>query len=161
MFKFLKKKDGKDTFNAFAKGTVKKLDAVPDPVFAQKMMGDGYAIELKEGKIYAPVDGDVTLVFPTGHAFGITSDRGVEILIHIGIDTVELEGEGFNSKVKQGDRVKQGDLLTEIDLDFIKSKGKATITPMIFTSGNEINLLMENEEVDKNTENLFEFKERD
>ncbi|CAM3656075.1 PTS glucose transporter subunit IIA [Erysipelothrix urinaevulpis] len=159
MFKFLKKKDGKDTFSGFAKGTMKSLDSVPDAVFAQKMMGDGFAIELEEGKIYSPVDGEITLVFPTGHAYGITTDRGVEVLIHIGIDTVELEGQGFNGKVKQGSRVKQGDLLTEVDLDFIRGQGKPTITPMIFTSGHAVELLKVDERVDKNTNDLFSFKE--
>ena len=158
MFKFLKKKDGGDTFHSFGTGTVLALDKVPDQVFAQKMMGDGYALDITDGKIYAPVDGEVTLVFPTGHAYGITTNSGVEVLIHIGIDTVELDGEGFTGKVKQGDSVKAGDLLTEVDLDFIKSKGKPTITPLIFTSGNEIVLLKEGEAVTKDTTEIFEFK---
>ena len=101
MFDFLKKKTAKkDEFYAFGEGKLVALDKVPDPVFAEKMMGDGFAIELTDGKIHAPVDGEVTLVFPTGHAYGITTENAHEVLIHIGIDTVELDGEGFNVKVK-------------------------------------------------------------
>lgn len=158
MFKFLKKKEGGDTFYAFGTGKVLPLEQVPDQVFAQRMMGDGYALDITEGSIYAPVDGEVTLVFPTGHAYGITTDSGVEVLIHIGIDTVDLEGKGFSGKVKQGDSVKAGDLLTEVDLDFIKSQDKPTITPLIFTSGNEIEILKENELVTKDSTEIFKFK---
>ncbi len=157
MFKFLKKKGAKkDQFHAFASGKLVSLDKVPDPVFAEKMMGDGFAIELSEGKIYAPVDGEITLVFPTGHAYGITTDNAHEILIHIGIDTVELDGEGFDVKVAQGDKVKQGDLLAEVDLELIKEKGKPSITPMIFTSGQKIKILKENQDVTPETSELFE-----
>ena len=159
MFKFLKKKDGADTFYSFGSGKILALDKVPDQVFAEKMMGDGFALDITDGNIYAPVDGEVTLVFPTGHAFGLTTASGVEVLIHIGIDTVELDGEGFTGKVKQGDSVKAGDLLTVVDLDFIKSKGKPTITPLIFTSGNKIELLRENEDVTKDSTDIFKFTE--
>ena len=159
MFKFLKKKDGGDVFHAFASGKVLSLDKVPDQVFAQKMMGDGYAMDITDGNIYAPVNGEVTLVFPTGHAYGITTEAGVEVLLHIGIDTVELDGEGFDGKVKQGDTVKAGDLLTVVDLDFIRSKDKATITPLIFTSGDKIELLKENEDVTKDSTDIFKFVE--
>ena len=82
------------------------MEQVPDPAFSQKMMGDGFAIEPTEGVVQSPVDGIVEVVFPTGHAVGLRSDDGSEILIHLGIDTVELNGKGFEVSVKQGDRVK-------------------------------------------------------
>lgn len=154
MFNFLKKKN-KVEFHSIGNGVVRSLDKVPDPVFAEKMMGDGFAMELEDGNIYSPVDGEVTLVFPTGHAYGITTESGVELLIHIGIDTVELEGEGFDGKVEQGDKVKQGDLLSIVDFAAIKEQGKPTITPVIFTSGNKIELLKEDEKVDKDTTDIF------
>ena len=157
MFKFLKKKGVDNDFYAFAKGTVVTLDKVPDQVFAQKLMGDGFAIELIEGKIYAPVSGELKVVFPTGHAYGSETKAGLSILIHIGIDTVELDGKGFLIKVKQGDTVKRGNLLAEVDLDYLKDKNKPTITPLIFTSGEKIKLLSENKTVTKDDKNLFEF----
>lgn len=118
-------------------------------------MGDGFAIELTDGNVYAPVSGDVTLVFPTGHAFGITDANGVEMLIHLGIDTVELNGKGFKSVVKQGDKVSQGDLLTTIDLDYIKEQGKSVVSPFILTSGQSITLLKEGEQVTPESEEIF------
>lgn len=157
MFNFLKKGSKEDTFQNFGKGKVVALSEVPDKVFAEKMMGDGYALELSDGKIYAPVDGTVAVAFPTGHAYGITTKNDIEILIHIGIDTVELDGKGFNAKVKQNDKVKAGDLLTEVDLEYIKNAGKPTVTPMIFTSENKIEVLKEHQEVDRDTTDIFKF----
>jgi PTS system trehalose-specific IIC component len=122
-------------------GKVIPITEVPDQVFSSKMMGDGFAIDPTEGKVYAPFTGEITVAFPTGHAYGMKTASGKEVLIHIGMDTVELNGEGFKPAVKQGDHVKQGDLLTEVDLDFIKKKGKPIITPIIFTDGTEIELL--------------------
>lgn len=154
MFKKFKKKN--QSIHAFGSGTVKSLSSVPDEVFAKKMMGDGYALELSEGSIYAPVSGELTAVFPTGHAFGIKTKAGIEVLIHIGIDTVELGGEGFDVKVKQGQKVNQGDLLVEVDLDYLRSQNKPTITPMILTSGESIKLLLEDQVVSKDNTNIFE-----
>ena len=99
MFFKRKKKITDESYGAFGTGTVLSLEQVPDPVFAQKMMGDGYAIELTDGTIVAPSEGEVTVVFPTGHAYGIVREDGVEILVHLGIDTVQLEGKGFVSHV--------------------------------------------------------------
>ena len=155
MFKF--KKKNKEVFQNIAAGKVVAIENVPDGVFSQKMMGDGYAIELTDGTIYAPVSGDITMVFPTGHAYGITTKDGLEILVHIGIDTVELDGEGFHGVAKQGDSVTQGDVLTKVDLDFIKEKGKSVITPVIFTSGETLTLNKDNETVDHTTEGIFTF----
>ena len=125
---------------AVATGTIIPITEVKDQVFASKAMGDGFAIDPSEGKIYAPYTGEVTVAFPTGHAYGIRTAGGKEVLIHIGMDTVELNGEGFKPAVKQGDHVKQGDLLTEIDLDLIRKAGKPVVTPVIFTDGTEIEL---------------------
>lgn len=155
MFKFLKK--NKEAFRNIGNGTVVELKDVPDGVFSEKMMGDGYALDLSEGTVYAPVSGEVTMVFPTGHAYGMTTEDGVEILIHIGLDTVELNGEGFKGQVPAGTKVKQGDVLTHVDLDFIRSKGKSLITPVIFTSGQTISLHKKGEVVDQNTEGIFTF----
>ena len=107
---------------------------VPDKVFAEKMMGDGFAIDPTGGTVIAPVSGEVTSLFATKHAVGITSDNGLEILIHVGMDTVSLGGEGITAFIKQGDRVKVGDKLLEVDFDLIKDKVPSLITPIVFTN---------------------------
>ena len=130
-----------ETFAAPVKGVVMPVTEVADQVFSSKAMGDGIAIDPSEGKIYAPFSGEITVAFPTGHAYGIKAANGKEVLIHIGMDTVELEGKGFTPHVKQGDIVKQGDLLTEVDLDYIRSQGKPVVTPVIFTDGTAVEVL--------------------
>jgi len=117
-------------------GKVKDLSEVEDEVFSRGMLGNGIAIEPTNGQVNSPVDGIVTTVFPTKHAIGVTSDDGVEILIHIGMDTVELNGEGFESFVKQNERVKKGDLLIRVNLDKIKAAGLSMITPIVVTNSN-------------------------
>lgn len=111
------------------------LDKVPDPVFADKVLGDGCAIIPDNGKIYSPVDGKISSVAETFHAYGITSDDGIEIMIHFGLETVALKGEGFTPHVKAGDRVKKGDLIAEADIDFLKSKNINLITPVLICDG--------------------------
>lgn len=115
-------------------GRAMELSTVPDPVFSSKIMGDGIAIEPMEGILCSPVNGIVAHVFPTKHAVGIVSDEGIEILLHIGIDTVNLMGEGFESFVGENDRVKTGDKLISFDMDSVKSSGKSVITPMLITN---------------------------
>lgn len=115
-------------------GELLPLAQAKDPVFAQGTMGQGVVIEPSEGKLVAPFDGQVSLLFPTKHAIGLVSDTGVEVLIHVGLDTVELDGKGFMTHVAQGDRVKQGQLLLEVDLNVIKEAGYATQTPVIVTN---------------------------
>ncbi|WP_078410018.1 beta-glucoside-specific PTS transporter subunit IIABC [Priestia abyssalis] len=115
-------------------GEVKPLKQVADPVFSSEAMGKGIAIEPAIGQVVSPVDGVVSTVFPTGHAIGITSEEGAEILIHIGIDTVQLEGKYFSAQVKQGDAVKQGDLLVNFDIEKIKEAGYQVTTPVIITN---------------------------
>ncbi len=111
------------------------LDKVPDPVFADKVLGDGCAIIPDNGKIYSPVDGKISSVAETFHAYGITSDDGIEIMIHFGLETVALKGEGFIPHVKAGDRVKKGDLIAATDIDFLKSKNINLITPVLICDG--------------------------
>ena len=113
------------------KGNVIPLSSVSDPVFAEEVMGPGVGIEPEEGKLYAPVDGEIVSVFPTGHAIGMTTGDGMEVLLHIGIDTVQLEGDGFHALVKQGDHVKAGELLVEFDCAKIKEKGYQTTTMVL------------------------------
>lgn len=128
-----------DVFVSPGTGKVIALEDVPDDTFASKMLGDGFALDIVDGKIVAPVSGKLEAVFPTGHAFGIKSSRG-SILIHVGIDTVSLDGEGFEVFVKQGDMVKQGDVLANVDLDKIHKLGKSTLTMVIFTEGQMLNI---------------------
>ncbi|WP_163539359.1 glucose-specific PTS transporter subunit IIBC [Gracilibacillus sp. YIM 98692] len=119
------------------------LEEVPDQVFSQKMMGDGFAIKPSEGKIVSPVNGKIINIFPTKHAIGILADNGTEILIHIGIDTVNLKGEGFTAKVEEGDEVKKGQLMMEVDLSYIEEHASSIVTPVIFTNleeGQSVNL---------------------
>ena len=122
-------------------GKLLNISEVPDPVFSQKMMGDGIAVDPINGVLVAPADGQIMNVFPTKHALSMTDNSGKEILIHVGLDTVALKGEGFTAFVKDGDKVKQGQKLMEIDFDAIKSKVPSIITPMVFTN------LGENEKV--------------
>ena len=116
------------------KGKVVPLNEVPDETFSQEMLGKGVAIIPEQNQFYAPVSGEVSVVFPTGHAIGLTSEDGTELLIHIGLDTVQLNGECFHVKVQQGQKIKQGDLLVEVDLDVIKEKGYSVITPILVTN---------------------------
>lgn len=116
------------------RGEVKALSEVNDGVFSAGIMGKGFAIEPEEGEVVSPVNGSVTTVFKTKHAIGITSDQGAEILIHIGLDTVKLEGQWFTSHVKEGDKVAPGDPLVSFDLEQIKAAGYDVITPVIVTN---------------------------
>jgi sugar PTS system EIIA component len=119
------------------KGEVLSLEQVPDPVFSQKMMGEGVAILPKEGGVYAPFDGTVILVAETKHAIGIRANDGTEVLIHVGLETVSLKGRGFNTFVKNGDLVSSGQLLMEVDWKMISEHAKSTITPLIITNSEE------------------------
>ena len=112
-------------------GRAIKLDEVPDPVFSGKILGDGAAVIPSEGKILSPVDGEVASVAETLHAYGIRTEDGLEILIHVGIDTVQMNGDGFTGHVKAGDQVKKGQLLLEVDLEKVKAAGYDTVTPML------------------------------
>lgn len=121
-----------------ADGQVVALEQVKDPVFAQKMMGDGFAVEPANGNIVSPVSGTVSSIFPTKHALGIVTEPGLEVLVHIGLDTVSLEGKPFTVHVVEGQKVAAGDLLVTADLDAIRAAGRETSTVVVFTNGDAI-----------------------
>ena len=123
-----------EAIETVADGEVVKLEDVKDPVFSQKMMGDGFAVEPANGKIYSPVAGKVTSVFPTKHALGLLTEAGLEVLVHIGLDTVSLEGKPFEVHVAEGQTVAAGDLLVTADLAAIKEAGRETATVVVFTN---------------------------
>ena len=118
-----------------ADGQVVALEQVKDPVFAQKMMGDGFAVEPANGNIVSPVSGTVSSIFPTKHALGLVTEAGLEVLVHIGLDTVSLEGKPFTVHVAEGQKVAAGDLLVTADLDAIRAAGRETSTVVVFTNG--------------------------
>ncbi|MBE6044855.1 MAG: PTS glucose transporter subunit IIA [Clostridium thermopalmarium] len=119
-------------------GEVVKLEEVPDETFAGKLLGDGFAVKPSGNKVYAPVSGEVSVLFPTKHAAVILTEEGLEVLIHIGIDTVKLNGEGFTAHVAQGDKVKKGDLLVTFNKEVIEQKAASSISPVIITNMNEV-----------------------
>ena len=127
-----------DEVHSVADGEVINIEDVKDPVFSQKMMGDGFAVEPENGHIVSPVAGKVTSVFPTKHALGLVTDNGLEVLVHIGLDTVSLEGKPFEVKVTEGQTVAAGDLLVEADLDAIRAAGRETSTIVVFTNADAI-----------------------
>ena len=133
-------KNGILEFVSPVEGKVMELSEVEDKVFSQGIMGNGFAVELTSGTVRAPFSGEVTVVFPTGHAIGMKRADGLEVLIHIGMDTVQLNGKGFSLHVKQGDYVNAGDVLVEVDLDYIKSEGKSLVSPVVFPNGQAVSL---------------------
>lgn len=135
------KKDNELKLVAPATGKVVPVSEIPDPVFAQKMAGDGVGIDITGDTIVAPADGEVTLIFKTKHAFAMTLSNGIEILVHVGIETVALNGEGFEQLVEQGTTVKAGTPILKIDRDFIKSKGCPLITPVLITNVDNVQSL--------------------
>ncbi|MFC7064215.1 glucose-specific PTS transporter subunit IIBC [Halobacillus seohaensis] len=139
------------------KGKILSITDVPDQVFSGKMMGDGFAIEPIDGKIVSPINGKVLNVFPTKHAIGLQADNGMEILIHIGIDTVKLKGEGFTSMIEEGTVVEQGQTLMEVDLNYVSEHATSIITPIVFTNLEEDQKVEVTAagEVDHNTENII------
>ena len=112
-------------------GEAVEISEVPDPTFSSGMLGNGIAIKPTDGKVYAPVNGTVDTMFETGHAVSLVSDNGIEILIHVGLETVGLEGKPFTVHAANGDKVKKGQLLIEVDLEAVKAAGLPTITPML------------------------------
>lgn len=116
-------------------GTVLPLERVPDPVFSEKVLGDGCAVMPSDGRIYSPVDGTISSIAETRHAYGFSGDNGLEVLVHFGLETVALKGEGFTSHVQVGDRVKAGDLVAEVDIAYLKSKGIDLTTPVLICDG--------------------------
>lgn len=130
MFDFFNKEE---KIMAPVTGKTVDIAKVPDEVFSSKMVGDGVAIEPTGDTFVAPADGELKMLFVTNHAYALELKKGVEILVHIGLDTVALKGEGFTALKKQGDMVKKGEPIVKIDLEFMKSKGINLISPIIFT----------------------------
>jgi len=124
-----------ETILAPLTGSVVQLTDVPDPVFSEKMLGDGIAIMPTDGTVVAPFDAEIVQVFPTKHAIGLRGKSGLEVLIHIGLETVALNGEGFESFVQQGDHVKAGDKLVTFDMTFVGEKANSIVTPITLTNG--------------------------
>ncbi len=121
-------------------GSLVALESINDDVFSKKLVGDGVAIIPSSRIVTAPINGVITRIFPTKHAFMITSPNGIEVMVHVGLDTVELNGEGFTCLVKEGESVNQASVILEVDFEFIKSKGKDIITPIIITSNKDIEI---------------------
>ena len=149
------KQEEKD-FISPMQGRLMPLTEVEDQVFSQGLMGDGFAVELKDGQVLAPFSGEVVMTFPTKHAYGLRREDGLEVLIHIGMDTVQLNGEGFESYVQQGDHVVQGQVLAKVDIDYVLSQGKSVVSPVVFTSGQHIEC--QGQDVQYKQENIFEWK---
>lgn len=158
MFGFFKKKKKDETTTENRSNDLKlvapitgksiPLSEVPDPVFAQKMAGDGLAIDPTGDVAVAPADGELTLVFNTKHAFALTTDNGAELLVHIGLETVSLNGEGFEQLVEQGTKVKAGTPIIKFDREFIKSKGLPIVTPVLITNPDAFTSIKAIENVD-------------
>ncbi|WP_375179669.1 PTS glucose transporter subunit IIA [Enterococcus rotai] len=141
MFGFLKKKEPvqlNETLYAVATGELIPISDVNDPVFSQKMMGDGFAVLPESGAIYSPIVGEVLSVFQTKHAVGMKMANGLEILLHMGIDTVELNGTPFDIKVSEGTKVSQGTQIAAVDLEAIKTAGKATDMVVVITNMDKV-----------------------
>ncbi|WP_373893757.1 PTS glucose transporter subunit IIA [Virgibacillus sp. CBA3643] len=148
-----KKKTQESVILSPLNGEVIDLESVPDPVFSQKMMGEGIGFIPTNGEIYAPISGTVTQVFPTKHAVGLMTDDGVELLIHLGLETVELEGEGFDIKVESGSKIKVNDQIGSFNLALIEEKGKEIISVLVFPNLQEKELnLFKTGEVKAGTE---------
>lgn len=118
-------------------GKIISIEEVTDPVFSEKMMGEGVAVIPTEGNIYAPVDGTIIQIAPTKHAIGILAEDGTEILIHVGLETVSLKGEGFKVAVSMGDNVSVGQLLMEVNWEYIGTHAKSTVIPIVITNSHE------------------------
>lgn len=144
-------------FHSPMSGKCLAIEEVEDQGFASKAMGDGFAVELQGTSVLAPVSGTIMVAFPTGHAYGIKANDGREILIHIGMDTVELNGEGFHPHVKAGDIVKQGDVLVDVELDTIKNRGKSLVSPVVFTDGTSITLQKRHEIISAGDDHIITY----
>lgn len=144
VFKNLFKKNKEQyEFAAPMKGRLLSISEVPDPAFSGKMMGDGFAIEPVDGNVVSPVDGKIQMVFPTKHAIGIAADNGLEILVHFGLDTVTLNGEGFEVLVVENQTIKKGEPMLRVDIDGIRGKVPSLVSPVVITNlnGKELELI--------------------
>lgn len=142
-------------------GSTVPLENVPDEVFSQKILGDGIAVIPTDGKIYSPVDGIISSIAETFHAYGFRSDDGHEILVHFGLETVSLKGEGFTSHVKVGDRVKKGDLVAEVDLQLLRQHNINTLTPVLVCDGaDDLEMNVHHGQVKKGQSVLISLREK-
>lgn len=137
LFQNLFRKNDGITLVSPAEGKLVNIKEVSDPTFSEEILGKGVAVIPSDGRFYAPADGTVTTIFPTGHAAAVTTEDGVEVLIHIGLDTVKLDGKHFNIVASEGQKVKAGDLLIEADLEQIRSEGYDIITPIIICNSDD------------------------
>lgn len=140
MLKLFKKKEIDEHVYAPVNGTCISLDDVQDEVFSSRMMGDGVAFHLSDDSVYAPFNGEIVMIASTKHAIGLKGDNGIEILIHVGMDTVNLNGEGFTVFKKSGDRVEKGEAILKIDKTFMQERNIDLTTPMIVTNGSEVEI---------------------
>lgn len=141
------------------KGKCVEIKEVSDPTFGDEILGKGVAIIPEDGKVYAPADGVITTMFPTGHAVGMTTDEGVELLVHVGLDTVALKGDGFKIIAKDDQKVQKGDLLMEADLDKIKAAGYDVITPVVVCNTDEYSEIIGFTDTDVNAgDDIIEIK---
>jgi len=154
MFGFLKRKV-RDIY-APVDGQVVALESVPDDVFSQKMVGDGVAMMPVSNLFTAPIDGVVSKIFSTNHAYSIKSDKDLEVMVHIGLDTVALEGKGFTRIANEGDRVKAGDVIIEADLPYIREHAKDIITPVIITDESDVKSIEKKLAIVKSQDKIME-----
>jgi sugar PTS system EIIA component len=154
MFGLFNKKKG--DFVSPAAGTIKSIELIKDETFSQKMMGDGFAIAPSASQLFSPVDGVVDFVFKTNHAVGLKTEDGKEILIHVGVDTVNLEGKGFTSHIQDGQKVKKGDLLLTVDFESIQELVPSTDIILIFTSGEACKVNNPNSQVESQQGNIIQ-----
>jgi len=154
MFGFLKRKQ-QEIFSP-VDGQVVDIDTVPDEVFSQKMVGDGVALKPINGIFCAPIDGRVSKIFSTNHAFSIKNDKDLEVMVHIGLETVALNGKGFQRIVEEGDKVNAGDPVIKADLDYIAKHAKDTITPVIVSDGSEVSKIEKKLRIAKQGDTIME-----
>ena len=156
MFGFMKRK-AREIFSP-VDGKVVSLESVDDEVFSQKMVGDGVAIVPVTNQFGAPIDGVVTKIFSTNHAYSIKSDKDLEVMVHIGLETVALNGKGFIRIAKEGDAVKAGDVIVEADLAYIKESAKDIITPIIISDGSDVKEIERKYTIVKKGDKIMEVK---
>lgn len=142
-------------FAAPFEGRLMRLEEVPDPVFSSKTMGDGFALEMLDGKVLSPVSGKIAAVFPTGHAIGIKADDRNEYLIHLGLDTVNFKGEGFTVHIELDQRITQGEPLVDVDLEFFRSHNVSMVCPILVVNANSRKIRLLKEGVLTSQENEF------
>jgi PTS system glucose-specific IIA component len=154
MFGFLKRKP-REVF-APVDGQIIALESVDDAVFSQKMVGDGVAILPVTGNFTAPIDGVVTKIFSTNHAYSIMSDKDLEVMVHIGLETVALEGKGFTRIANEGESVKAGDIIIEVDLAYIQEHAKDIVTPIIISEESDVKAIKKKYSVVKSQDKIME-----